>query len=367
MNKPPIIEAVDSVESLLQAYSGITESCRDRGALDADVHASMLKSSEKAIIDLRQALEPVVPPEVSRLIASLDEFLEWRGFEHPYEWARAFYKYTDCGPWAAFFVQTEPERVRHSVFAAVFGADGRLSHCVRGRIKGELADPEDVRKFLFDPTTMKARTGFGDLGRRKESYLAALQAFCDKTEATAPADDKLRWSFDVRERCVLIRTQKKVPPVIVDVYYEDIGKPGKPEITNENCVGVRFGSIVEGSEATAGPYDHMFPFLAEEFDSDVKSMEDETSFYWERDNSTWYQVSTPTREYIVRNTWGDIVWEGYKPGRKLRDKVEALLADPPEDMPKMPGSYRPPQPDWKPMSIPGTRSTIHEFTNDSDY
>ena len=112
----------------------------------------------------------------------------------------------------------------------------------------------------------------------------------------------------------------------------------------------------------------MFPFKASEFERDEKYMEEETSFYWERDNSNWYRVVVDNdREYYIRNTWGDIKWDGDKPYPKLVKKVEAFIEEHSDDIPEEPGYWAKSKPDWEPLKIPGTRATIHEWINDSTF
>lgn len=186
-------------------------------------------------------------------INNLSEFLRWRGCgDEPYGWARAFYKYTDCGPWAVFLLK-----------------DG-----------GE-------------------------------------------------------------------------------VYYEDLRREGAPPVTDETCSGIKFGSIVEGSDAESGPYYHEFPLDTEAFDRDVVGMEEETTFYWERDNYQWYRLHVLGHTYYLHQTWEGVVWDE-APSRKLRKKVEAFLE----------GDAEIPQETWrnreehKPLRIPGTRADIEEYVND---
>lgn len=208
---------------------------------------------------------------MSKTINNLSEFLDWRGCgDDPYSWARAFYKYTDCGPWASFL------------------------------LKGG-----------------------------------------------------------------------------ADVYYEDIRRPNKPAVTNESCIGITIGSIVEGSEQSAGPYVHKFPFAAEEFERSCADMERVTSFYWKRDNSDWYCVWDGTDVWHVTSCWGDIEWMGdTEPPEDLVESVVKAIENDWQDDPKHSGCvvqtiphhaawYEKQDPDWKPMDLGVRGATIHSFTNDT--
>ncbi len=147
-----------------------------------------------------------------------------------------------------------------------------------------------------------------------------------------------------------------------EAYYED---KAVNDVTNDNCTGLKIGSIVEGSDVEWGPEEFIFPFESEDFDKAVENMEAETSFYWERDNSQWYKVQTPRGEYYLHNTWGEIVWDGQKPAKALREKIEEFIHEHFDEIVHEVRTWHlEGKPDWKPTPIPGTRSTIHEYCND---
>ncbi len=193
-----------------------------------------------------------------QVITNLTEFLAWRGAgDTPWQWARGFYKYTDCGPWASFHI--------------------------RG---GE------------DP-----------------------------------------------------------------VYYEH--NKVDELVLNDNCTGIRFGSIVEGSDVEVGPFDHMFPFSADDFDNDVDRMEKETSFYWHRDNDDHYVLQgTPDTEpeYCFEDSWGSFNWHDSGPPDDVKRLVEAFVHNNYDRIPlKEYGE------DITPALIEGTTFVIYRYTNDSTY
>jgi hypothetical protein len=101
-----------------------------------------------------------------------------------------------------------------------------------------------------------------------------------------------------------------------EVYYES-----DEANTITECSGIKMGSIVEGSEAYVDREPMMFPFTGKEFDAYVKSINDEASFYWERDNLDHYMVRRGKREYFVAAGWG----EELKLPKKLRETVAAFL------------------------------------------
>lgn len=143
-------------------------------------------------------------------------------------------------------------------------------------------------------------------------------------------------------------------------YYED---KDVDTVNNGNCIGIVFGSIVEGSDHNSGPYTHRFPFSEEDFDKDVEYMEKETSFYWERDNSQFYLIATPTKDYHLQVLDGEMKWEMGKPKKQLRDRIESFMLDSFDDIPSMShwGKQHPP------VKIPNTRCTIIERVNDATF
>ena len=66
-----------------------------------------------------------------------------------------------------------------------------------------------------------------------------------------------------------------------DVYYMDATKEN---VTNENCVGVSVGSIVEGSEVGLGPIEMRFPFEEDAFWTNLEDINYEASVEWEEAN-----------------------------------------------------------------------------------
>ena len=66
------------------------------------------------------------------------------------------------------------------------------------------------------------------------------------------------------------------------VYYEDC----LDVVTVDACCGVEFGSVVEGSDATSGPFTHLFPFCTSDWDRDEDAMDEETTHLWEEANGS---------------------------------------------------------------------------------
>jgi hypothetical protein len=70
-----------------------------------------------------------------------------------------------------------------------------------------------------------------------------------------------------------------------------------------HCEGLKIGSIVEGSDVEVGPIELLFPFEETELDAAVKALNDEASFYWERDNAVYFSVVDAQGELLLSAYW----------------------------------------------------------------
>lgn len=94
---------------------------------------------------------------------------------------------------------------------------------------------------------------------------------------------------------------------------------------------VKVGSIVEGSDVEIGPYEVHDPA---EFWDTVTTVDEEASFYWDRDNTQLFEIERDGYTTVyVRNRWGDIEWENGFPfwiRRVWRDEIIEITNDPEE-------------------------------------
>lgn len=313
-----------------------------------------------------------------KLIKDLNAFLDWRGCgDDPGQWARAYYKYTACGPWVNFVIKDKPESIESYTFYVRRNAKGKL-HC----ITDQPTPSELLRPFGFDADGVPKR-GYADCFQSLKSYSAAVRKYqerfdkLDDTKITLIAEGPTN-PKPGEHRWVMVRFTHHTPASTRDVYYEDLRRGTSPPVTNDTCFGIEFGSIVEGSDANSGPFRHMFPFRTSEWERDEEFMEKETSFFWTRDNASWYTVRTAVEEWTVANVWGDIEWEGDPPPDDIKALAEKAIKedwqDDPEHsgcivqtIPKMPGMWKDPQPDWKAMPLGDTEAEIFTFENDTTF
>jgi hypothetical protein len=273
-----------------------------------------------------------------RIVNNLEEFMKVQGFEATardcYSWARGFYKYTPCGPWTSFLISGEEASKRFMRFC-VGKKDDKL--CLL--VAEEQVDPKDVITKEDYPIF-----GFLPDGTVEKDVATSIKGYREQAEDFAKSFKKGNSdleSFKVHEghpetgelsnRYVWIDAVKSVEAGTKELYYEDLNKVGGESTDMSKCIGVEFGSIVEGSEANSGPFVHEFPFDMNDFDRDVEYMEKETSFYWERDNSTWLtirRIEVSKQCFYLHNAWGDIKWDGEVPkNTQLRNAAEAFARD----------------------------------------
>lgn len=159
------------------------------------------------------------------------------------------------------------------------------------------------------------------------------------------------------------------------VYYEDqeARERSLPLFTNIECtgicIGVEIGSIVEGSDAYADPIELNFPFSEEDLDNALKEINDACSFYWERDNSDWFQLryGSKGKVYFFHSTWGELKWDGDKPRKRVKEAVaEFVKNDGNMTWNESFGTQTHKDGEWFPM--PGLRGwEVCQYCNDVDY
>ncbi len=259
-------------------------------------------------------------------IRNLKEFLAHGGGDNAYQAGRGLYKYTDCGPWITYLVEETPERAV-TLAVNVRLKDGKL----HAEFEESVFDYENAREgealslLGFEAIGLPRH---GDkIGRTLAAYRRTIEAYIKRHGATIgdinnPYTLKLHPELphDLGARrgrkSVFITLHRMEKPSYREVYYES-----DEANTLTECAGVKMGSIVEGSEAYVDRDPLMFPFTGKKFDNYVKSINDEASFYWERDNLDHYVVRQGDKEYCVTSGWG----EELKLPKKLREAVTAFL------------------------------------------
>lgn len=302
--------------------------------------------------------------EKPKIVHNLEEFLEARGFtkDEPRTWARAFYRYTDCGPWTSFILLHKPALTRYLNFTVGY-KNGKLAiiDTEEGLGERDSLEPQDRQAFGTDPDGKIPSS----LARSIKGYQKLVEDFSKKDKTgyknISTKVQKLYWKHHNLKN-LLVEFTQEIPVETKESYYTS----DKEIVTNKNCVGIKFGSIVEGSESYAGPYLHLFPFDLNDFEKNIEEMDKVTSFYWERDNSTWFQVQNdkdPQKQFFLHETWGEIKWDTNKPrSPKLKKAIEAYAL---RDKFEGEDSYSPDcefhplpkAPDWK----------IKEYHNESEF
>ena len=260
-------------------------------------------------------------------IRNLKEFLAHVGGDNAYQAGRGLYKYTSCGPWITYLVEETPERAV-TLAVNVRLKDGKL-HAEFEESVFDYENEREAEALSLLGFNADGSPRHGDkIGRTLAAYRRTIEAYIkrhgDPTigDSTNPYTLKLHPELphDLGARrartSVFITLHRMEKPSYREVYYES-----DEANTLTECVGIKMGSIVEGSEAYVDRDPLMFPFTGKEFDDYVKSINDEASFYWERDNLDHYVVRQGDKEYYVTSGWG----EELKLPKKLREAVTAFL------------------------------------------
>ena len=243
-----------------------------------------------------------------KIINNLEDYLEMLSAETPYQAGRNLYKYTDCGPWTVFITETE-KAFKRTVTLAI----GKVSHNKLGIVNVE--EDYDPRNAVTDndrimlgllPPKSEWRCSLKKYRKLVEKYQSRWNnGYSLKTHLHGDVFDR---------RFVWLTISQEMPAVQKDIYYES--HPANSAL--ENCIGVRIGTIVEGSEVELGGDALLFPFTDVDFDQQIESLNSEATFYWKRDNVSSYSVIFKDTEYYV-----DLIhYESFKElPKSIRKKV----------------------------------------------
>ena len=291
---------------------------------------------------------------------NLKALLDAEGKDTPYQLGRSLYKYTDCGPWTSFIIQGEP--ARDEVEDVVIAVDPKTN-----KAKIESGNPsKDLLLVLGldDPTGEAAKWNW-------KKYCGKLDKFIGEHPTVKRGykpDDKI----EITKRSIArrwVRVDRHVPAATKDFYYEDWSEENKFDL--EKCLGIRIGSIVEGSDVEIGPVELRFPFTENEFSKAVEGINEEASFYWDRDNSHWYTLrDAEGTQYPFHETWGEIKWDEVPP-KDAKKAAEKWIEDGgrwQKEDPNTPGATFATceEGEWIPLpGIPGW--TVVEYVNDCTF
>lgn len=291
-------------------------------------------------------------------ITNLQEFITHVGGDTAYQAGRGIYKYTGCGPWIVYLVEETPKR------STILQISVRIKNKkLHASVEESLFDheneqaPEALSLLGFNADGSPRRED--KIGRTLDAYRRTIENFLKKDRVngvsntigvtTSPytltlhhkQQHELGMGRGPKQVCITLHRIEE--PSYREVYYES-----DEANTLTECAGIKMGSIVEGSEAYVDRDPMMFPFTGQEFDEYVKGIDDEASFYWNRDNLDHYFITNGEKEYYIESGWGE---EMTKLPTKLRGIVTKFLQanDLEED---------------KPTTIPSTKIEITKLSTD---
>lgn len=294
-------------------------------------------------------------------ITNLKEFIHHVGGDTAYQAGRSLYKYTGCGPWIVYLVEATPKR------STILQITVRLKNKkLHASVEESLFDYENEQAAnalsllgFNEDGSLKGTTRLlrgNKIGRTLNTYRQTVENFLKKERFNGvtntigdtrnpytltlhpPHQQELGMGRGCKRVCITLHRIEE--PSYREVYYSEAD-------TLTECAGIKMGSIVEGSEAYVDRDPMMFPFTGEEFDKYVQGIDDEASFYWERDNLDHYRIQNGKKEYYITSGWGKEI----ELPPKLREIVTKFLqtSDLEED---------------KPTTIPSTKIEIEKLSTD---
>lgn len=109
------------------------------------------------------------------------------------------------------------------------------------------------------------------------------------------------------------------------VYYED-DRANKDD-WYEECDGVQFGSIVEGSDVEIDAEWLSFPFTSDELDAVLAGIDKEATFYWKRDNLEHFYLESNAGSFAFEKGWFEpVAWPKSVPAdvKKWADEMSEM-------------------------------------------
>jgi hypothetical protein len=206
-------------------------------------------------------------------VNNFNEFMDTRGLggTTPGEWGHLLYRHT-FGPWVSFAELDSPASTgHHEATLTPNEVSGLLE------LQGEASDY--IKGFLS-----LNHQGVSNWGA--DEFEAYLNSYINGTHVRV-AD--LSWT---REGDVLNVVIDRPSEARYDWTSYD-SQETRAEDFAAKVVGIKVGSIVEGSDVELEPRILMFPFESDFFQESLNDLEAEVSFYWDRDNSQWYIVTSP--------------------------------------------------------------------------
>lgn len=215
------------------------------------------------------------------MITNLSDYLNYFCASSPWAAGRRLYKDTACGPWTIFLYYLTPVFTRNVTLAVGRSTSGKLRVVYREEGMGyrDTVEMGDLSLLGFDARGF-ARRGWYSLTkfRKAATDFATRQKNKDVRIMVHPGHPH---SGEFDRRRVWITLEQDIPEVMGEVYYED--KAATSDIPD--CVGVKIGTIVEGSDACPDSVTLLFPFTKEDLDKTVQELNAEASAMWEEANS----------------------------------------------------------------------------------
>lgn len=212
------------------------------------------------------------------MITNLKEFFASRGFgteeNMMYAYGRALYKST-FGPWIVYLVETSPAQdIEYSII--IKRDDTGNTFLVPGGVV-----PEDIASFFLINH---------DLG------MNTFDEYAELIEEHHTKHKNLNWDFTLCSDTLVITGTHTIPQKIREVYYESDSASTDTLKLADKVIGIRVGSIIEGADYDATPFELYFPFEADEFERNFDELDSEVDEEWKKNNTTYFKITRVSDE-----------------------------------------------------------------------
>lgn len=237
-------------------------------------------------------------------ITNLEQFFESRGFgmgaDGMYQYGRALYK-GSCGVWISYMYEDRAPQTIEYTMTIRPNAEGYAAIDSREGI------PERVLDF-FSMSTIEddeSRYEFNEFYQILVNYV--------QRETGGIGE----WEYSKNKNKIIITGSYTLPGLISDVYYEDDTAKVCTETMADKVIGIKVGSIIEGADYDATPFELYFPFDSDGFNSCMEELESEVDLEWHKNNTTYFSLTnrvTGEKAYFGEwvafadeptGTWGD--------------------------------------------------------------
>jgi len=196
-----------------------------------------------------------------------------------FQYGKDMYRYAG-GIWVSYLVEKEVEREVDFSFFVTMGEEGKAVFKATESLNSNIARFFGVNdEFLFTDY-------YADLLQHKRNHMNKWNASLDHDNAV-----------------IFVYGSYTVPQEIEEIYYEfAVAKLNSVELVDK-VIGIKFGSIIEGADYDATPFELRFPFSQEVLDLSLENLNTEIEVEWEKNNSIYYKIMDASSRILCYAKW----------------------------------------------------------------